>query len=76
MAKRAPESSSALRMVKDLDHAIQEMHVARSELARVSEHTWTYGYQRRAALIDPMARLSLVRRYLDQLIAANKPRQQ
>jgi hypothetical protein len=59
--------------VKDLDHAIRELTTARDEMAALNASPM-YGYQRRTALIEPIARLKLVRRYLDEMIDASEPR--
>lgn len=56
--------------VKNLDHAIGEMQAARDELAAVPPGA--YRYQREKALVEPMARLRLVVRYLEEVIEENE----
>lgn len=65
----APRHNAAARAyVKDIDHALQELATARDEMARIPDGI--HRYQRVAALAEPLARLRLVRRFIEDVIEA------
>lgn len=55
--------------LKDLDHALVELGRVRRELGEILADETLDRHQRDRALVDPVSRLTLVRRYVDELIA-------
>lgn len=53
----------------DLDHALRELGVVRAEMAALPEGLTKY--QREAKLLEPMSRLALVVRFLDEILRRN-----
>lgn len=53
----------------DLGHAVHELTVARRELEQVTQDKSLSRSERDAALLEPTARLRLVVRFLDEVIA-------